>query len=196
MQPRRPSQQPPIASDAFDPVFDDPRVDGPGEVIRPAPPLHLSTFNRLGWQVAIDVVYDCLDVPRWWTALVHSRPYQTYESLLEVARDAAYPFTPAELEAAVDHHLRKRGPLDTRLFDDVRPAVSSSARQSGWTDLDEQYQRRFGRPFIIRSAGRSTTEIIALLATRLGNDLDTEDRVVSTQLRQIALLDLTAKIKE
>jgi len=159
-------------------------------------PLHLSTFNRLGWEQAVDLVRGCLDVPRWWTDLVLARPYLDYESLLEAARDAAYPFTPAELEAAVDHHLRQRLAVDDQPLDDIRSPASFQARQGAWTDLNDQYLRRFGRAFIVRAAGRSTAEIITILAGRLGNDLETEDRVVATQLRQIALLDLTAKIKE
>lgn len=39
------------------------------------------------------------------------QPYRDYESVLEVARDAAYPLTAAELKTAVDQHLRLGHPL-------------------------------------------------------------------------------------
>jgi 2-oxo-4-hydroxy-4-carboxy-5-ureidoimidazoline decarboxylase len=161
----------------------------------------LADFNRLDRDRAVELVRPCLGVERWWTAVVDGRPYPDLESLLEVARDAAYPLTALELEAALTQHLTARTPDPLSHFRAFTPADLADrlpsarlARRFGG-DL-EQYERRFGRPFIIRAAGRSTAEIADQLHTRLRNDVDTETKMVATQLRQIALHKLTHHVTD
>ncbi len=52
------------------------------------------------------------------------------------------------------------------------------------------YEERFDRVFLIRAAGRDSSEILSELERRLGNDDVTERAETLTQLRQIALLRL------
>ncbi len=52
------------------------------------------------------------------------------------------------------------------------------------------YEERFDRIFLVRAAGRSAEEILALLAQRLTHDPETELAVTAGQLREIALLRL------
>ena len=52
------------------------------------------------------------------------------------------------------------------------------------------YEERFDRIYLVRAAGRSAEEILALLEERLTNDPDTEIAATSDQLREIALLRL------
>ena len=40
---------------------------------------------------------------------------------------------------------------------------------------NREYEQRFGRVFLIRAAGRSSSEVLAELRRRLGNDDATED---------------------
>ena len=52
------------------------------------------------------------------------------------------------------------------------------------------YEERFDRIYLVRAAGRSAEEILALLEQRLTNDPDTELAVTAGQLREIAVLRL------
>ena len=72
-----------------------------------------------------------------------------------------------------------------RLGDDVQRRL---------VEGNQAYERRFGRVFLIRAAGRSSAEILDQLQVRLDNDLDTEDAVVADQLRQIALVRLAGVV--
>ena len=76
-----------------------------------------------------------------------------------------------------------------------------SAREQAGVDPDDEigariaagnveYERRFGRVFLIRAAGRSGPEILAELQRRLSNDKPTEQAETVTQLREIAVLRL------
>lgn len=162
--------------------------------------LRLADFNRLPAAEAAALLRPCLDVDRWVTSIVTGRPYASVDDLLAVAREAAHPFTGAELEAALAHHPRigqqAKGPSTEAALSrseqadlDVDDDVSRRLREG-----NRAYEERFGRVFLIRAAGRSAEEILAKLETRLGHDLETEDAVVADQLRQIALLRLAGRV--
>lgn len=48
----------------------------------------------------------CMDVPRWIDEIVERAPYPSLDDLLDVARTAADPLTPDEIERALSHHIR------------------------------------------------------------------------------------------
>ena len=139
-------------------------------------------FNALDDAAAAALLRPCLDVDRWVTEVVQGRPYASPDDLFATARAAADPFTAAELEAALAHHPR----IGERADGGSAEAALSRSEQAGLTlDDDVQrelaegnraYEKRFGRVFLIRAAGRSSTEILDKLQTRLGNDPETEDR--------------------
>ena len=52
------------------------------------------------------------------------------------------------------------------------------------------YERRFDHVFLIFATGRTKAEILDAARLRLGNDVETERRVVQDELRKIALLRL------
>lgn len=56
------------------------------------------------------------------------------------------------------------------------------------------YQQRFGRPFLTRTEGRLPAQILVQLWDRLSHDIDTEDKIVAQQLRELALLQLARHI--
>jgi 2-oxo-4-hydroxy-4-carboxy-5-ureidoimidazoline decarboxylase len=160
----------------------------------------LRQFNALDDAAAAALLRPCLDADRWVAELVEGRPYASAEELFATARTAAHPFTAAELEAALAHHPRigERAPGGS-----AEAALSRSEQSSLALDDDVQrqlvegnraYEQRFGRVFLIRAAGRSSTEILDKLQTRLGNSPDTEDEVVADQLRQIALIRLAGVV--
>jgi 2-oxo-4-hydroxy-4-carboxy-5-ureidoimidazoline decarboxylase len=160
----------------------------------------LSDFNAMSPEAADQLLRPCLDVDRWVGTLVDHRPYASVEELTDAARTAADPFTDDEVEAALAHHPR----IGQRAAGGSAEAALSRSEQAGLTvDGDaperlragnEAYEERFGRVFLIRAAGRSATEILAALESRLTNDDETERRVVADQLRQIALLRLAGAV--
>jgi len=162
----------------------------------------LRDFNALDEAAAAALLRPCLDVDRWVTEIVQGRPYASAEDLFATARQAADPFTGAELEAALVHHPR----IGERANGGSAEAALSRSEQAS-LDLDDDvqrrlaegnraYEQRFQRVFLIRAAGRSSVEILDKLQTRLKNDPDTEDEVVADQLRQIALIRLAGVVSK
>ncbi|MFI7494905.1 2-oxo-4-hydroxy-4-carboxy-5-ureidoimidazoline decarboxylase [Kocuria sp. M4R2S49] len=159
--------------------------------------MHLIQFNSLSRPEAVEAIRTALDIPRWLEAVVDARPYWHHDALLGMARTAARPFTPEEIEGALSHHPR----IGERAEGSHREARFSRAEQSAVdpADTDVQrrlregnlaYEERFGQVFLIRAAGRTPEEILENLSARMTNDPGTEQAVVADQLRQIALLRL------
>jgi 2-oxo-4-hydroxy-4-carboxy-5-ureidoimidazoline decarboxylase len=162
--------------------------------------LPLATFNDLDREEAMEVLRPCLDVDRWLAEVVDGRPYGSLGDLEAAAREAADPLTTEEVEGALAHHPR----IGERAAGSSDEATLSRSEQAGLQASDDvlarleagnrAYEKRFGRVFLIRAAGRSSEELVTALEVRLGNDPDTEDRIVADQLREIALLRLAGRV--
>ena len=137
----------------------------------------------------------CLHVPRWVDDVAERAPYSSLAELEEIARAAATPLAPAEVDQALSTHPR----IGEKAAGGGASAALSKAEQSSSASSDpalEQalangnraYEEQFGRIFLIRAAGRSRPEILAELERRLTLDPDTELAVVGEELRDIALL--------
>lgn len=171
-----------------------PAVEVDRPFVEPKQVVHLPTFNRDSRRDALDRLRCCLAVPRWTVEIVDARPCRTFDDLLELARDAAYPLSSGEIDAAVRGRHPRTFPFAQPLR---RPAVTDRDRrlEERLFDLVGAYEVVFERPLLIRTAGRSRSEVSELIESRLTNDRATEDRVVGHELRQVALLTLTSLIR-
>ncbi|MDQ0643396.1 2-oxo-4-hydroxy-4-carboxy-5-ureidoimidazoline decarboxylase [Microbacterium murale] len=161
----------------------------------------LEEFNLAEQRDAVAALRPCIDVTRWCEDIVDRRPFESIDSLVAEAAQAADPFTTQEIDSALAHHPR----IGERAGGDSREATLSRSEQAGVDPSDEQvqqalregnlaYEERFGRVFLIRAAGRSATEILSSLRERLQHDSDSEERIIAGQLREIALLRLRGTI--
>jgi 2-oxo-4-hydroxy-4-carboxy-5-ureidoimidazoline decarboxylase len=140
-----------------------------------------------------------LGVERWVADVTAAAPFADLDALLEVAAVAATPLVVAEIEEALAHH--------PRIGERARGSSASaehSRREQASPDADDAslgerlaagnaaYEERFGRIFLIRAIGRSRAEILAELERRMTLDDHEELVTVGEQLREIALLRLTA----
>ena len=159
--------------------------------------ISLDGFNSAPRDEAVALLRPCLDIPRWSAALVDGRPYASVGDLVAAAESAASPFTVDEVDGALAQHPR----LGERPSGSHAEARFSRAEQAGigtpetavaaaLLEGNLAYEKRFGRVFLIRAAGRSATEILGALNERLGHTDAEEQPVVADQLRQIAVLRL------
>lgn len=162
--------------------------------------MHLPEFNALDEQAAADVVRPCADVDSFVETLVGGRPWADVAALMAAATEQAATWTSAEVEGALADHPR----IGERPAGSATSAALSNSEQGG-VGTDEEtrsrlaegnrrYEERFGRIHLVRAAGRSAEEILALLEQRLTNDPETELLVTHAQLAEIAVLRLNAVI--
>jgi 2-oxo-4-hydroxy-4-carboxy-5-ureidoimidazoline decarboxylase len=159
--------------------------------------VNLDEFNALTADEAVEVVRPCADIPAWIDEVVAARPYGDLGELIDVAQVAAEGWSDAEVAAALAHHPR----IGERAAGDGAEAAMSRSEQSSVSGLEAEiasgnraYEEKFGRIFLIRAAGRSASEVLDQLTTRLGHDAETEAAVVAEQLKEIALLRLEGMI--
>jgi len=155
-------------------------------------------FNQLSAEDAATRVTGCLGVPRWVEEIVAGRPYPDRETLLDRGSASADHLSDDELASAISRHPRigERPRTDDSGTD--AEAAHSRAEQAGVDPTDEErlragnaaYEQRFGRVFLIRAAGRGSSELLAELHRRLGNDDATEREETVRALRDIAVLRL------
>lgn len=137
----------------------------------------------------------CLAIPRWIDDVVAAGPYGGVDQLVDAAYRAATPLSAAEVDQAMSDHPR----IGEQVHGDGRAQQLSRLEQQSSTSTDAQladalangnkaYERKFGRVFLIRAAGRSRMEILAELTRRTELDPDTEVDIVATELRDIAML--------
>jgi 2-oxo-4-hydroxy-4-carboxy-5-ureidoimidazoline decarboxylase len=159
--------------------------------------VQLDELNALSSEAAADAVRPCVDIDSWVEAVVAGRPYDGVAALLAVADAQARTWTAEEVDGALADHPR----IGERHAGSGTSAAMSGREQAGVDPRDAEVQRRlaegnaayearFDRIYLVRAAGRSAEEILALLEERLGNDPETEIAVTAGQLREIALLRL------
>jgi 2-oxo-4-hydroxy-4-carboxy-5-ureidoimidazoline decarboxylase len=107
------------------------------------------------------------------------RPYPDLGALLAASDEAAYCLTPSDLAEALAEESAI--PL---------PPSGGPAAQTALSAAHAEYERRFGRAFVISLTGIDPDEqvdhILAGIRTRLGNNEEEERAIAAEQLRALA----------
>jgi len=135
----------------------------------------------------------CCASPVWAAAVIEGGPYPDAAAMQRAADTALTGLDWSEIEKALAAHPR----IGERTEAAGREAAWSRQEQSSATGhsaelaaANAEYERVFGRVFLVNATGRSAEEILANLRARLGNDEDTERAVVRQELRGIVRLRL------
>jgi 2-oxo-4-hydroxy-4-carboxy-5-ureidoimidazoline decarboxylase len=153
-------------------------------------------FNALPEAEATRRLLTCLNVPRWADEVAGGRPYPDFGALSATAEKSAAQLSDAELASALNGHPRigeraaagHAAEFSSR--EQARVDRNDAAVMTALAEGNRDYEHRFDRVFLIRAARRSSSEILAELRRRLGNDDDTERAETVAALREIALLRL------
>ena len=163
--------------------------------------MDVAAFNALADADARALVASWAAVPEWVDRIVASRPYATAAELAGHAAELAAAWSGVELDTAMAAHPR----IGERAIGEDPAADASRREQAGMRGADAEtaaaiavgnaaYERRFGRIFLIRAAGRSPEEILAEVHRRLTLDPSDEQREAITQLAEIAMLRLRSAV--
>ena len=138
----------------------------------------------------------CCASAAWAAELADQRPVADIDALCAASERITRALPWGEVLGALAGHPRIGQAPSGKGAD----AASSRREQSGVADdpalaraLGEgnrAYEERFGHVYLVRAAGRSGQEMLALLDERLGNDTPVEQDVVRQQLAEITGLRL------
>lgn len=163
--------------------------------------MDVAAFNALADADARSLVASWAAVPRWVDRIVSERPYATAAELADRGAELASEWTGLDLDAAMAAHPR----IGERVVGDDPAAAASRREQARMGGADTEtaaaiaagnaaYERRFGRIFLIRAAGRTPEEILGELRRRLTLEPAEEQREAIAQLTEIAMLRLRSAV--
>ncbi len=147
---------------------------------------------------------------RWIDEIVSGRGYASIDEVLARSDSAVAELTPEQLDEALAGHPRIgdrqaasapgwSAQEQAGVFGGGRAAPDGAAADSAaagaelevvLADGNAEYERRFGHIYLVCATGKSGQELLAILRERLGNDRDTEWKVVAAELAKINRLRL------
>lgn len=162
--------------------------------------MKLAQFNALADRDAKRLMRSCCGSSRWVGGVLSGRPYDGLDGLLAAAETAWREAGPADWEEAFAHHPRIGESLAEAPVSETARAWSAGeqgALDRGTagvrTDLangNKEYERKFGRIFIVCASGKGPDELLKNLGARLSNAPDEELRIAVAEQGKITLLRL------
>jgi 2-oxo-4-hydroxy-4-carboxy-5-ureidoimidazoline decarboxylase len=161
----------------------------------------LEQWNTSDATTAEAAVLPCCGSHAWAAALTAMRPFANADELLAKSSEVWRALPEQAWQEAFDSHPRI-GEQKAQGQATVESLKSSAQEQSVALSADSEaklalreanksYEQRFGRIFILCASGRSASEILAALESRMSNDAATEILEAAEQQRQITALRLT-----
>lgn len=156
--------------------------------------MDLQEFNSAPADRLRPILAACCDVPRWVDGILAKRPYGDVAALTAVADQSLRELDDDEVDRALQAHPRigdrpQGAGTEAAWSRNEQSGVGDEAREA-LAEGNREYEKRFGRVFLICATGLSAEEMLTSLRRRLTHDDATEVAVVREELRKIALLRL------
>ena len=147
----------------------------------------LDGFNGLSDRQAMHALFECCSSSIWARRVAASRPFANRELLLDRADRVLAELPEAEIDLALDGHPRIGGKADNVSSQREQAAVQSAGSDvlAALAEANRKYEERFGHVYLVCATGRTAPELLAILEERLGNDPETERRVLRVELAKI-----------
>jgi OHCU decarboxylase len=166
----------------------------------------LERLNALSVDEAAAELLTCCGSRRWAREMALRRPFASVDRLLAMADEVWWALDPADWDEAFAAHPRI-GERKAAPAQGERAAAWSRDEQSGAASAGEdvaaalakgnaEYERRFGRIYIVCATGKSAAEMLAILRERLSNDPATELRAAAGEQAKITRLRLIKLLAE
>lgn len=160
----------------------------------------LQRWNRLSLESAVQEALPCCGSQAWARKLAERRPYTDFASLIAASDEIWNRLDELDWLEAFSKHPRigdREAPTSASSQSaswsrQEQGAVADTAEQlrSALVEANSEYERRFGRIFIVCATGKSATEMLDILRGRLQNDEATELRAAAEEQRKITNLRL------
>lgn len=153
--------------------------------------MRVADFNRLSDGEARALLVNCCGAFRWVQAMLAGRPYGGMAELLARSERAWRDCGPADWEEAFSHHPRIGESMAAAPVADAarrwsaaeQGAVTAADAQArrALADANREYERRFGRIYIVCASGRGPEELLRDLRDRMSNSPERELAISATE---------------
>ena len=134
----------------------------------------------------------CCGCEAWVDAMTKERPFDNLSAMKKRAGEIWNAFGQKEFDEAFSAHPRigDRKAGGTPGKEQARVAEASQAVLEELRKANEDYEKKFGRIYIVCATGKTAEEMLAIARERMGNDPDTELRRAADEQRKITELRL------
>ncbi|MEJ2042902.1 MAG: 2-oxo-4-hydroxy-4-carboxy-5-ureidoimidazoline decarboxylase [Reinekea sp.] len=160
----------------------------------------LEELNQLGDVAAYTVFESCCVSRKWIKKMILARPFINSFTLLNAADEYWAQMQGDDILQAFEGHPRI-GDISTLREKFANTAAQAGHEQSGMNLADgallqkikqrnDEYYDKFGYIFIVCASGKSATEMLGILESRLPNDSETELKVAAAEQGKITRIRL------
>ena len=162
------------------------------------PALGLDGFNRLTDRQRMNLLFGVCSSTIWARRVLAGAPFRDVDALLDRADRVLAELPDAEIDAALDGHPRIGAKVDNASSAREQAAVTTAGDEvkAQLALKNREYDDKFGYVYLVCASGRSAEELLAILTDRLGNDPETERRVMRSELAKINGLRLQRLLSE
>ena len=155
----------------------------------------LARWNRLTADEAEYEILHCCGSRAWAHRVASQRPFADEATLRTIAEEEWQALGERDWDEAFRSHPRigetRSSPFTRGQSAEWSAQEQSVAADSGnavkiaLADANREYEKRFGRIFLVCASGKTAPELLAILRRRLQNDAEAELREAVEQQRQI-----------
>lgn len=160
----------------------------------------LARWNQIASEAAAQEIIACCGSMSWARGLASRRPFDDEGALVAASDEIWNGLNAQDWMEAFSRHPRI-GERKAPAAAGERAAAWSAREQQGIAAAEQdvhaalaegnrEYERRFGRVFIVSATGKSAAEILDILRRRLRNDDSTELREAAEEQRKITNIRL------
>ena len=159
----------------------------------------LARWNRASDSDAMSTILPCCGSNAWARGMAGRRPLADEAAVLVASNDIWRNLSRSDWMEAFQSHPRigeipkaqtptQSGAWSTQ--EQRKVADADAAAKGALSEANGEYERRFGRIFIVCATGKSAPEILEIMRRRLENSADTELEEAAEQQRQITEIRL------
>lgn len=162
--------------------------------------IKLRVLNRVEPEVMKSELARCCGSSRWVEGMIERRPFNTPDELFQAADKIWSGLSPEDWREAFSHHP-KIGDIESLRAKYADTADLCAGEQKGvqgageevlaeLARLNNEYEHKFGYIFIVCATGKSASEMLDILRTRIGNEPGREINIAAEEQRKITRLRL------
>jgi 2-oxo-4-hydroxy-4-carboxy-5-ureidoimidazoline decarboxylase len=158
----------------------------------------LENWNRMEQEYAMQTILPCNGSKAWAIDVVNLYPFDTPEELFAASDKVWLALPEKDWQQAFDSHPRigehkAKAATEQSLqwsAGEQAKADPDAATKAALAEGNREYEKKFGRIFIVCATWKTAAEMLAILQKRLANDPVTELHEAAEQQRQITQLRL------